>query len=217
MHTSCCQYRLSWWDAIPLIGLETDSLSGTDKAVLWWFVKHTRHTVWKSCCLPCSSRTWSMFTSVLIKTSPVNTLVIESMDYSLCFTAGCKWEIFSKRNQYCISIFIHTGAYFPFIWSQYVITVMVKMMAVRWLHLTPIHLHLLPLIMVGHVLNEVLGYTLASILKTALWQRRDCSLWKTVSVKAVFSTKQCKCKHFIWEYFISMFMNISYILSSLWA
>ena len=96
---------------------------------------------------------------------------------------------------------------------------MVKMMAVRWLHLTPIHLHLLPLIMVGHVLNEVLGYSLASILKTALWQRRDCSLWKNCECESSVLHKAMQMQTFhlgifhqyVYEYIVHFMIIVSLI------
>ena len=144
-------------------------------------------------------------------------LVIESMDYSLCLTARCKWEIFLLEKSKLHIHFLTHGCFF-----------LLHLFPIRdntdgeddgseLDELDPIHLHLLPLIMVGNVLSEVLGYSPASFPKTALWQRRDCSLWKTVSAKAVCSTKQCKCKHFMRKYFTSMYMNISFILSSLWT
>ena len=64
------------------------------------------------------------------------------------------------------------------------------MMALRWMQLTPTHLHLLPLIKVGHVLREALGYSLPSFLKTALWERRNWSVWLTGTVKAASHAPQ---------------------------
>ena len=112
----CCHYQLSWWNATPLIGLEAHTVCTKHACIDWLMyinipelassdgiVSHrinvdwifyclalTRlcDSAWKSCCCFSSSRTSSMFTSVLIKTSPVIMLVIESAEFLLCFTRG---------------------------------------------------------------------------------------------------------------------------------